>query len=249
MSSSKDGFTLIELLVVISIIVVIAAMLLPVIGTVRNMAISTKCMSNLRQQNLAFRAYANDWRGFLPIPMDNTGSTNSIAGWNVILSVSYGSGKGKTQVTANDTNQTLGDGIFIEPLFKRIRSITTLRWDTGYGMNTYLPPSNILPSTNPNSTIQLTAHNTSPRLAMISQPALTPLVADTTRCKFINFANIGCAWSLEKCDLYTFQEYFGYVHRAKANVLYVDGHVELQSLTQAYTTFTTTTAYSGGTTW
>jgi prepilin-type N-terminal cleavage/methylation domain-containing protein/prepilin-type processing-associated H-X9-DG protein len=236
---SKYGFTLTELLVVISIMVVLAAMLLPVIGTVRDMAISTKCMSNLGQQNLAFRAYANDWRGFLPYPMaDPTWSTEMIPGWNVNLSINYGSGKGKTQVTPADTNVTLGDGVFIEPRYKRVRPITTHRWDTGYGMNIYLPPSILT------TTARDKAEKTSPRLARIAQPALTPLVADTTNCKWDpNTPKIGCSWSLELCTGWYIENLFGYIHRAKANVLYVDGHVELQSYTKAYTTFTTTMAY------
>ena len=244
---SKYGFTLTELLVVISIIAVLAAMLLPVIGTVRDMAISTKCMSNLRQQKLAFTAYANDWRGLLPHPMDDSGLPNSFAGWNVNLSINYGSGKAKNQVTAKDTGLTLGDGIFVEPLYKRPenRPITQYRWDTGYGMNIYLPPNKLSPKTD-----KLEAQRISPRLARISQPALTPLVADTTKCKSIYHVNIGSSWSLDSCDnIWYFENLIGYVHRAKANMLYVDGHVELQSVTQAYATFTTTVAYSGGTTW
>jgi prepilin-type N-terminal cleavage/methylation domain-containing protein/prepilin-type processing-associated H-X9-DG protein len=243
MRYSRDGFTLIELLVVISIIAVLAGMLLPAIGMVRSMAISTKCMSNLRQQNLAFTAYANDWEGFLPQPLDGSGAPGSIAGWNVNLSINYGNGKAHSQITATDTNQTAGDDIFIEPLYKRPagRSITSYRYESGYGMNLYLPPNAL-------STVQGTAQITNPLLSRVSQPSLTPLVADTTNC--LQFPALGCSWSLDKISTqWHFQNMVGYVHRAKANILYVDGHAELQSLTQAYATFTSTKAYSPGTTW
>lgn len=237
MRYSRDGFTLIELLVVISIIAVLAGMLLPVIGTVRDMAISTKCMSNLRQQNLAFAAYSSDWRGFLPHPLDQSGRPGSFAGWNVNLSINYGNGK--SQITAANTGMTLGDDIFTEPLYQRpaTRPITLYRYECGYGMNSYLPPNKLSPATS-----QATAQITSPRLTRISQPALTPLVADTTKCKW--YANsTGCSWSLDQCTQWSLQNLVGYVHRAKANVLYVDGHVELQSYTQAFATFTTTIVY------
>ena len=54
----SQGFTLIELLVVISIIAILAGMLLPVIGVVREMARSAQCGKNQSQILGGMFAYA-----------------------------------------------------------------------------------------------------------------------------------------------------------------------------------------------
>lgn len=61
-----SGFTLIELLVVVSIIAILAAMILPAIGMVRESAKKTKCMNNLRQLGMAAVSYRTDTDFFPP---------------------------------------------------------------------------------------------------------------------------------------------------------------------------------------
>jgi prepilin-type N-terminal cleavage/methylation domain-containing protein/prepilin-type processing-associated H-X9-DG protein len=61
----KRAFTLIELLVVISIIAVLAAMLLPAVGLVRDAARMSNCGSNLRQVGVASLTYAEENDGLL----------------------------------------------------------------------------------------------------------------------------------------------------------------------------------------
>lgn len=60
---SAAAFTLIELLTVIAIIGILAAILIPTVGAVREKAKSAKCVSNLRQWGTAVISYANDSRG------------------------------------------------------------------------------------------------------------------------------------------------------------------------------------------
>lgn len=60
------GFTLIEMLVVIAIIMILAAILLPVLQRAREQARRTSCQSNLRQSVIGTTNYALERKGKLP---------------------------------------------------------------------------------------------------------------------------------------------------------------------------------------
>ncbi|MEM6259887.1 MAG: DUF1559 domain-containing protein [Planctomycetota bacterium] len=60
------AFTLIELLVVISIIALLVAILLPVLGAARESARQAQCLSNIRQIGIASNNYAAENDGRLP---------------------------------------------------------------------------------------------------------------------------------------------------------------------------------------
>jgi prepilin-type N-terminal cleavage/methylation domain-containing protein/prepilin-type processing-associated H-X9-DG protein len=244
--NERSAFTLIELLVVITIIAILAGVLLPAISLVKANAISTKCMSNLRQQNLAFTAYETDNGGLFPAPWASATNASQTAYWNTNLSVNYGAGK--TSVDATDNDQTSGDGVFVEPLYRRRVStpIATNRHLTGYGMNLYLPPSIL----GPTKTEFGTACNANPISQQIAERAFTILIAETTGGLYPVSLGWGAHWSVNSMNsIWHFENNPGYVHRTKANMLFVDGHVELRSALQAYADFTTTKAYVNNVTW
>ena len=79
----QPGFTLIELLVVISIIALLIAILLPVLGSARRDAQLIQSLSNLRQIGTASTAYSADNRDGVPITgtYRKFGSRPVFAGW------------------------------------------------------------------------------------------------------------------------------------------------------------------------
>lgn len=114
--SALSGFTLIELLTVIAIIGILAGILIPVVGTVREKARGAACSSNVRQIALAGYLYAQDYGDY--------------PGW--------GAGEDRKQLlyeylhTGRSNTDTAGDQIWNCPSNDQVDR------EASYGFNTHL---------------------------------------------------------------------------------------------------------------
>lgn len=136
-NNGTSAFTLIELLVVISIIAILAGMLIPAVGMLRDQSKSTHCRSNLRQMQLSNMAYSVEWDDFMPVFFNSASYPNQ---W--INNVSFLSASTDGQIT---TGSSMGyPSRLLCPLAKPDPSggVSPLSLSYGYNTQTRYPWTN-----------------------------------------------------------------------------------------------------------
>jgi prepilin-type N-terminal cleavage/methylation domain-containing protein/prepilin-type processing-associated H-X9-DG protein len=135
------AFTLIELLTVIAIIGILAAILIPVVGKVRESARVTQGISNLRQIGSAIHLYAAQNRDLLPAGTEYNAGGSAITDWALRLSTGYIS----SGLRADYGGGVLRHPIFTDPLAKITNPPGTLH----FSAHPRLFPRDDQPTTNP----------------------------------------------------------------------------------------------------
>ncbi len=135
-----SAFTLIELLTVIAIIGILAAIIIPTVGKVRETAKFANSLSNVRQVTQAHMTYANDNKGNLPWIVDTSLGVNA---WWQMQILPYVSPISVTSYA--DANKLAGarpPGVFADPFSDALVPTGSAQFqNTEYGRNSLVAKS------------------------------------------------------------------------------------------------------------
>ncbi|MBN8527582.1 MAG: prepilin-type N-terminal cleavage/methylation domain-containing protein [Planctomycetes bacterium] len=220
----RHAFTLIELLVVISIIAILAALLLPAVALVRDVARSTVCMNNLRQVGMAVHGYAQDWEGLL-IPAYRGANYSGVGGpaaWPDLPGspwAQYWNWRGALElegVLDNVTVKGSGAGVQVLKCPVQLKAKPATATDAGWN-NVTAVGFNATYSANGRLT------NVNPGAPPVQPDAGTPM-GRIGRASEVLLAGDG-TWSVNNFNpSFTQDSSFEFPHRQRMNILHLDGH-------------------------
>jgi len=98
------GFTLLELIVVITVLLLLAAVLLPTLQKIKENAYTVVCMNNLRQLQTAWHLYPNDYKDIL---VPNNYVYNGLVGTPLLTNVSWCPGLAPVDTTFDNIRSGL----------------------------------------------------------------------------------------------------------------------------------------------
>jgi len=130
------GFTMVELIVVISIVLILFAISIPILGNMQRQAAMTKSTSNLHQIGIGFSQYVSDNNNLLPAALNSEENLSSEwlsedANWMVDLTLYL-------YPEIDDPDRDAIPDIFRDPVYERVIGQALPGWAGGYSMNTQL---------------------------------------------------------------------------------------------------------------
>ncbi len=212
-SSLQKAFTLVEILVVVSILAILMGLIGSAVGGARAKANSLACMNNLRQLGMSFHMYAEANQGYFPFP-----------------NASYGSGSGKNYqlcwfnaldpyllgiIAANNKSSEIVHLIKQDPIIKSLGALWLTNAHT-IKMNSWLT----------RDTSGTKGSESFWSLDDFPDPSLTVLLFDGKA------ETIKDSKGLPESTAINTDGTEGDVmrrHSDQANILFVDGHVELRN--------------------
>jgi prepilin-type processing-associated H-X9-DG protein/prepilin-type N-terminal cleavage/methylation domain-containing protein len=228
------AFTLIELLVVIAIIAILAAMLMPALKSAREAGYSVRCRNNLKQVLQAFTLYSTENGGYC-VPW-RSWTTSGNPYFYVLMDPYLKTGVVQQQGIGTLTNLAAHSSLSLwmcpGNLTGRAEGWHSVQWElpghavtVGYGMN--IGPSSTeegVMNTRRGSSVENVA--TRARLVeAIANPASKHAFGCTVISKTAPANSSGGA-AVQTSSSYA------YIHQGRANIAYVDGHVESRNKAQ-----------------
>lgn len=213
------ALTLIELLIGVGLIAIVVSLLLPVIGATRQFSEATKCIHHLRQTGSAILAYAGERHGkVLPRYADDVPS-HEAKGWpRRLVSLGY----------VNDPSILLCPSFTPKTLAESQRNPAITDASEAYGMRRWVTPSEAWSASG----------NKHQALATISEPSRFFLLADSI---WLNWQSQGYGITAGSANQAVHLR-----HKDRANVLFLDGHVESKGADFFEKVSTEEIQYSGG---